>query len=303
MSLKTTLDQWHTLQAVDQAGSIQRAAAVLNKSHTTLIYGIKKLESQLAVPLVQVVGRRAVLTEQGQALLRRAAPMLEQARDLEWMARQLAEGAEAQITLTMDHLCDRRWLYPPLSRFMARHPGTSVQIRETSLTSTRDAVEQQLCDLAIINVPMGNHLAEAFGTVTMVPVVGNQHQLASRSELNNDDLTGQTQIVIRDLGADEQAQDVGWLKAQQRLTVDNFDHAWEAVIAGAGFCRLPEHLLAQRDPNQFVRLNLDGGRRYQVPMHLVRPKLARTGLAANALYLELMQEAQTRLAADNDESG
>ena len=32
MRLKTTLEQWQTLQAIEQAGSIQSAAVMLNKS-------------------------------------------------------------------------------------------------------------------------------------------------------------------------------------------------------------------------------------------------------------------------------
>ena len=69
MRLKSTLDQWLTLYEIDRAGSFQAAAIVLNKSHTTLIYSVKKLESQLGITLIKVKGRRAVLTEDGKSLL------------------------------------------------------------------------------------------------------------------------------------------------------------------------------------------------------------------------------------------
>ena len=72
MRLKTTLDQWQTLLEIERAGSIQAAATSMNKSHTTLIYAVKKLEQQLGVPLIEVQKRRAVLTEDGKSLLRRA---------------------------------------------------------------------------------------------------------------------------------------------------------------------------------------------------------------------------------------
>jgi len=111
MRLKTTLDQWLTLYEIDRAGSIQAAAAQLNKSHTTLIYALRKLEDQLGVSLVQIVGRKAVLTDSGKSLLRRAGSMLEQARELEEISTQLAQGIESEITIAIDHLCDRQWLY------------------------------------------------------------------------------------------------------------------------------------------------------------------------------------------------
>ena len=92
MRLKTTLDQWLTLFEIDKAGSIQAAATELNKSHTTLIYAIKKLESQLGISVVKIEGRRAVLTDDGKSLLRRAQSMIEQAQVLEEISTQLAQG-------------------------------------------------------------------------------------------------------------------------------------------------------------------------------------------------------------------
>ncbi len=60
MRLKTTLDQWQTLYEIDCAGSIQAAALQLNKSHTTLIYALRKLEDQFAACLLKDAGRRIV---------------------------------------------------------------------------------------------------------------------------------------------------------------------------------------------------------------------------------------------------
>lgn len=297
MRPRTTIEQWLTLVEVDKAGSIQAAANQLNKSHTTLIYAIKKLEQQLGVSLVQVKNRRAVLTDDGKALLRRAAPMLDQALELEVIGTQLAQGVESQITITIDHLCDRDWLYRPLSEFMATNKATSIQIRETSLSSTSEAVSQQQSDIAIINLPIANHLAQAFGIVSMLPVVSKDHPLALKSCIGMEDLLTVTQIVVRDLGRHGliEKHNVGWLKSQQRITVDSFDHASQAVQQGLGFCRMPEHMLAQLDSTQIVQLPLQGGACYQVPMHLVLPKMGRTGPAATALYQLLLASANRRI--------
>lgn len=307
MKLKTTLEQWLTLLEVDKAGSIQAAAQKLHKSHTTLLYAVRKLEDQIGVPLVRIQGRRAVLTEEGKALLRRATPMLEQARGLEDIALQLSQDVESDITVTIDHLCNRQWLYGPLSEFMSHNKGTSVHIRETSLSGTQSAVTEQEADIAIINLPVTNHLAEAFGTVTMIPVVSAQHTLAHREQVCMEDLLVETQIVIRDLGGNEAQvkQDVGWLKAQRRITVDNFDHAITAVQAGLGFCRLPEHMLSELENQHFdnpsqssqplVRLPLEGGSQYQVPLHITLPKAGLTGPAAKALYRCLLTDSQKRM--------
>ncbi|MGF1715620.1 LysR family transcriptional regulator [Photobacterium chitinilyticum] len=297
MRLKTTLDQWLTLHEINRAGSIQAAATQLNKSHTTLIYAIKKLEEQLGISLVHVKGRRAVLTDDGQSLLRRATSMLEQARELELISTQLSMGIESEITVSIDHLCCREWLYEPLAAFLAENKNTSVQVVETSLSSTTDAVLSEQSDVAIVTLPVTNHPADAFGVVTMVPVVAKSHPLALKSNLCLGDMTTETQIVIRDLGAHQtqNKQNVGWLKSQQRITVDNFDHAWRAVANGLGFCRLPEHMVDEMNCDDIVQLSVEGAQRYHVPLHIALPKGAKTGPAAHDLYELLLAKANTRL--------
>lgn len=296
MRLKTTLDQWLTLFEVDSAGSFQAAAVRLNKSHTTLIYAIKKLEQQLGVALIRVEGRRAVLTDEGKSLLRRAEPILDQACELEVLGGQLSKGIESEITITIDHLCNPDWLYRPLNKFLSVNKATSVQVRETSLSSTRDAVLEQQADIAIINLPVTNYLAEAFGIVTMIPIVARQHPLAHKERVCSEELLTATQIIVRDLGAanEPDEQSVGWLKSQQRVTVDNFSHAWKAVNAGVGFCRVPEHMLSGQDTTNTKRLLVQGGSSYQVPVHLALPKTVETGPAAQALYDFLLMDAGER---------
>ena len=105
-----------------------------------------------------------------------------------------------------------------------------------------------------------------------------------------------TQIVLRDLGSEGDAagENVGWLKPQRRITVDNFDYAIDAVISGLGFCRLPEHLIARLDTPELSILNVKEGFDYQVPLHVTLPKGEETGPAARALFDLLIMDASRR---------
>ncbi|CAM3167921.1 LysR family transcriptional regulator [Vibrio neptunius] len=287
MRLKSTLEQWVTLREIERAGSIQAAAVVLNKSHTTLIYSVKKLEEQLSVQLVEVKGKRATLTEHGQSLLRRANSMLDQARELEDLSQQMADGVESEIIVAMDHLCDPSLLYRPMAYYLRQNSATSIQVVETSLSKTSDMVTSAQADIAIITLPVTNYPAQAFSLTSMVPVVSTEHPLAQQASLTMADFATHCQIVIRDLGAsqtNEQAQNVGWLKSNQRITVDNFDHAFRAVEQGVGFCRLPTHIIAKRNQGQLQVLNVEESDCYQVPLHLTLPKGAKTGPAARCFY-------------------
>lgn len=296
MRLKTTLDQWQTLFEIDRAGSIQAAALQLNKSHTTLIYALRKLEDQLGVSLVRVEGRKAVLSEDGKALLRRASCMLEQARELELISEQLAKGVESEIVVAVDHLCCLERLYGPMAAFVVENNTTSIQVIETSLSKTTEMVTQELADVAIINLPVTNYPAEAFGFTVMEPVVTSSHPLATEESLSLNQLSSLPQIVVRDLGSVEKLadkKDVGWLKSSQRITVDNFDHAFGAVEQGVGYCRLPKHIVDSRGSDKLTVLNVENGRGYHVPLHLTLPKGVKTGPAAKRFY-ELLLESASR---------
>ncbi|KWU01145.1 MAG: LysR family transcriptional regulator [Vibrio toranzoniae] len=294
MRLKTTLDQWQTLYEIDRAGSIQAAALQLNKSHTTLIYALRKLEDQLGMTLVQVEGRRAVLSEDGKSLLRRASSMLEQARELELISEQLAKGVESEIVVAVDHLCCLERLYQPMATFLAENNTTSIQVIETSLSKTTEMVTQELADVAIINLPITNYSAEAFGFTMMEPVVACSNPLVKASSVSLNQLSSLPQIVVRDLGSVgklAEKKDVGWLKSSQRITVDNFDHAFGAVEQGVGYCRLPKHIVESRVSDKLTVLNVENGSGYHVPLHLTLPKGAKTGPAAKRFYELLLESA------------
>lgn len=294
--LKTTLDQWINLVAINEDGSIQAAAERLHKSHTTLLYSVKKLESQLGITLVEVVGKKTRLNASALMLLRKAGSMLETAKQLESLSCLLSEGYESNITISVDHLCDRRWIYGPLYEFCAENILTSVTLRETSLSATRRYVKEKCSDIAIINLPIDNFPSSFFGNVKMLPVISSYHELASRNDISQSELANATQIVLRDLGNEDNAEgeNVGWLKPQRRVTVDNFDYAIDAVSSGLGFCRLPEHMIKRLNSHEIITLSVHEGFDYQVPLHITLPKGEETGPAARALYDLLVKDALAR---------
>lgn len=284
------------LVAISEAGSVQAAAERLHKSHTTLLYSIKKLESLLGTELVEVVGKKTRLTASATMLLRKAGSMLETARQLEKLSSLLSEGYESSLVISVDQLCDRRWIYDPLTRFCAENALTSVTLRETSLTATRRYVKEKLSDIAIINLPVENFPSSFFGHVKMLPVISAFHALAGQNKISQSELVNTTQIVLRDLGSENstQGENVGWLKLQRRITVDNFDYAIDAVSSGLGFCRLPEHMIKRINNPDIITLCVHEGFDYQVPLHVTLPKGEDTGPAARALFDLLMQDASER---------
>src|SRR5207247_10341557 len=81
--LRITLEQWQALQAVVDHGSYARAAGALHKSQSAVTYAVQKVQSLLGVNAFEIRGRKAVLTEAGQVLYRRARTLVEEAVALE----------------------------------------------------------------------------------------------------------------------------------------------------------------------------------------------------------------------------
>ena len=78
-----SLDQWHALVAVVEAGGYAQAADRLFKSQSSVTYAVQKIEAQLGVKVFEIRGRKAVLTSTGQMLYRRARALVNEAAELE----------------------------------------------------------------------------------------------------------------------------------------------------------------------------------------------------------------------------
>src|SRR5713226_502744 len=81
-----------TFVAVADNGGVARAAARLNLTQSAASRQISALESELAVPLFDRVGRRVQLTSQGEDLLRRSRRVLGDVEALGERARALKTG-------------------------------------------------------------------------------------------------------------------------------------------------------------------------------------------------------------------
>src|SRR5512147_1651418 len=99
---RISLDQWAALVAVVEQGGYAQASRHLHRTQSTVTYTIQKMEDLLGLPLFQLRGRRAVLTDAGQVLYRRGKALLDDAARLERSAASLARGWEPELRLAVD---------------------------------------------------------------------------------------------------------------------------------------------------------------------------------------------------------
>ncbi|PHQ66977.1 MAG: LysR family transcriptional regulator, partial [Sneathiella sp.] len=68
MAMHITLDQWRVFEAIVEEGGYAQAAQKLHRSQSAISYSIAKMQDQLGVNLLEIQGRKAVLTEAGTLL-------------------------------------------------------------------------------------------------------------------------------------------------------------------------------------------------------------------------------------------
>lgn len=284
MRPRVTLEQWRMLQAVVDHGGYAGAAEALSKSVSTVSYGIRRLESGLGLALLELEGRRAVLTRAGRELLRRSRYLLEEALAIERSAGLLAQGWEPVVTLAVEVIFPQDRLLASLDAFARLTGTTRVELIEAVLSGTTDQLFSGTSDLAITAwVPPG-FLGDPVGTVEFVAVAHPAHPLhALDRPLTQRDLRLHRQIVVRDSGVRE-SRDAGWLGAEQRWTVSHLATSVDAVARGMGFAWLPRHRIAGLlDAGQLRPLPLvEGALRHQ-ELYLVFADRDEAGPATRAL--------------------
>jgi len=238
-SPKISLDQWSALVSVVESGSYAKAAERIHKSQSTLTYGIKKLESLLGVKVFELRGRKAVLTPTGELLYRRAKTLVEDTARLEKAAGELARGWEPEIRIAADILFPTWLLLKCFAEFCAERPDTHLELYETVLGGTDEALAARRVEFAIgTSVPQG-FVGDILMPVRLACMAAPSHPLHRLGrELALEDLRQHRHVVIRDSG-EQRVRSAGWLN-ELRLTVSNKATAIHAVANGMGYAWYPE---------------------------------------------------------------
>lgn len=289
---KSTLEQWRILQAVVDFGGYAQAAEKLNKSQSSLNHAVAKLQHQLGIELLEVKGRKAYLTQQGEVLLRRSRHVTQAVNELEQLASNLEQGWEPTLTLAREIIYPMESLVCALNAFLPHSRGTRIIMLDSVITGTQELILQGKVDIAICaGVPPKGYLSEPLCEQELFLVCHPSHTLADLGTIEDDKLLAQyLQLVIKDTGVQSNI-DIGWLKAEQRWTVSNFHEAKVILNQGIGFCWIPSFLVQEElASGKLVRLHLDGSQKRRIMLSLVIPNRDQQGPASKLLASLILQQ-------------
>lgn len=233
------MEQWRCLQAVVEAGGYAQAAEALHKSQSAVTYGVQKIETLLGVKAFEIRGRKAWLTASGEVLYRRAKALLEEASALEGAAGTLAAGWEPELRLAVDIIFPTWLLLECFARFGAEQPQVRIELYETVLGGTEEALVQRRVDLAICSRVPAGFAGDSLMRLRFVAMAHPDHPLHGLGrELTLQDLRRHRHIVIRDTGSQRRSgSSVG---AEQNWTVSQKATSIHAVSTGQGYAWFPD---------------------------------------------------------------
>jgi DNA-binding transcriptional LysR family regulator len=236
---RISLEHWRSLLAVVDAGGYAQAAQVLHKSQSAVTYAVQKMEALLGVKIFQVVGRKAHLTSTGEVLYRRAKALLDEAGALEGAAGTLAAGWEPELRLSVEIIFPTWLLLQSFARFAEERPETRIELYESVLSGTEEALLQRKVDLAICSQIPPGFIGDQLMRLRFIALAHPDHPLHRLGrELTLQDLRKHRHLIIRDTGS--QRRSGSWLGAEQSWTVSQKATSIHAAVMGLGFAWFPE---------------------------------------------------------------
>jgi len=211
----------------------------MHKSQSSVTYAVQKLESLLGVKAFEIRGRKAILTQTGALLYRRARTLVDDASAVERAARKLSAGWEAEIGIAVEIVFPVWLLLECLDKFGRESPQTRIEVIESVLGGTSEALLQGQAGLAITGrIPEG-FAGDPLMRLRFVLVAHPEHPLHRVGRaLTMRDLRAHRQLIVRESGTQRATRPS--VEATQRWTVSNMATSIGAACRGYGWAWFAE---------------------------------------------------------------
>jgi molybdate transport repressor ModE-like protein len=185
---------------VHEAGSITAGAARSAITLASASARIRALEQALGTPLLRRERRGVQPTPAGHTLVREARRVLARFEALQAEMAQHATGPRAHLRLLANTSAATVHLPRPLARYLAAHPGHSLDLQERASADIAEALRQSRADLGVLS-----DAADTTGLQCLplwpdplVLVVPRRHRLAGLRRVALQDALGQPFVGLHE---------------------------------------------------------------------------------------------------------
>ncbi len=240
------LRQLRTFQTVARLMNFNRAADALNYAQSTVSAQIKLLEEELGVSLFDRLGKRIVITEAGQKLMRYAQKMI----DIEQETLTEISNSETligSISVRAPQSVGTYLLPSVLQQFKRQYPRVGFDVSSCALFTLRQELRSGIIDVAFLfaeSVNASDLTAELVRIEPLVFVADPNHALTNSVGMTFSDLSGQSIFLPK--------HDCSYkMQFEEMLTAENIrpsvvmefnsiEAIKQCVIKGLGITVIPE---------------------------------------------------------------
>lgn len=289
-----------TFRRLAAEGNYTRTAEALNLTQPAVTQHVRALEAHFGVKLVDIVGRRAVLTDAGRFLAARSETVLGAVAALERDMLEYADARSGTLRLGATLTIGTYDLPALAGAFRALHPGVTLDVAIENTARIIELVRQGDRALALVEGAVTSDeelIATPYADDELVVVVPPGHPAAGRGTVAAATFRDQPFVAREDGSGTREAFERAFARAgvepQVVLALPSGEGVVRAVEAGIGAAVLSTRVVAEA---------LEAGRLARVPVagldllrafSLVRLRRATPSPAANAFTALVIGERGT----------
>jgi LysR family hydrogen peroxide-inducible transcriptional activator len=193
-----TLTELRYIVAVARERHFGRAAEACFVSQPTLSVAVKKLEEELDVKIFERGGNEVSVTPLGEAIVRQAQQVIEQAGAIKEIARRGKDPLAGPLRLGIIYTIGPYLLPDLVKQTIARSPQMPLMLQENFTARLLDMLRTGELDCAILAEPFpdaGLAIAPLYDEPFMV-AVPRTHALARRKSVSAEELKRETLLLL-----------------------------------------------------------------------------------------------------------
>ena len=302
LARRISLRQLQVFEAVARLLSYTRAAEELYLSQPTVSMQMKKLESDIGLPLTEQIGKKISLTEAGTAFYQASRDILGTLGRFEMLIddqKGLRTGQlRVAVVTTANYFAPRL-----LGKFCQAYPGVKVSLEVTNREHILDRMIHNMDDLYLIGKPPETSELEfqPYLANPMVVVAPADHKFANRKAISLSDIAGEN-FILRERGSgtriavEQKFADAG-LDLKVGMELGNNESIKQGITGGLGIAVLSLHTLTSGDMNELTVLDVQGfpiSRQWYVG----HPRGKRLSITART-FIDFMYQEGPLLSAEN----
>jgi len=302
LARRISMRQLQIFEAVARLLSYTRAAEEMYLSQPTVSMQIKKLETDIGLPLTEKIGKKISLTEAGTALYQASRDILGTLGRFEMQIddqKGLRTGhLRIAVVTTANYFAPRL-----LGKFCQAYPGIKVSLEVTNREHILDRMIHNLDDLYLIGKPPESSELEfqPYLANPMVVVAPADHKFAKKKAIPLSDIADEN-FIVRERGSgtriaiEQKFADAGCV-LKVGMELGSNESIKQGINGGLGLAVLSLHTLTSGDMNELTVLDVQG---FPISWqwYVGHPRGKRLSIIAKT-FIDFMYEEGPLLLPDN----